>query len=165
MWQKFVNHEWYCLSNSNVVAGGLASRQEMRPQWWHRHTELDQHCQWWLRLSRQSLTHGLCHHSYSDELLNFVVWPTMSYFAGLSKRCHVTFNRWRTVESATWKYDDLRLNMSHEGAARVWHVLPRVVIFPCRTNYRVSYVLSSDQLQESWIICKLKLFSPCICMI
>ena len=30
--------------------------------------------------------------------------------------------------------------MSHEGAARVWHVHPRVVIFPCRTNYRVSYV-------------------------
>ena len=50
--------------------------------------------------------------------------------------------------------------MSHEGAARVWHVQPRVVIFPCRTNYRVSYVLSSDQLQESWIICKLKSFSP-----
>ena len=57
------------------------------------------------------------------------------------------FNRWRTVVSATWKYDDPRLNMSHEGAARVWHVQPRVVIFPCRTNYRVSYVLSSDRLQ------------------
>ena len=56
----------------------------------------------------------------------------------------VTVNRWRTVVSATWKYDDPRLNMSHEGAARVWHVQPRVVIFPCRTNYRVSYVLSSD---------------------
>jgi len=71
-----------------------------------------------------------------------------------------TFNRWRTVVSATWKYDDPRLNMSHEGAARVWHVQPRVIKFPCRTNYRVSYVLSSDQLQESWIICKLKSFSP-----
>ena len=71
-----------------------------------------------------------------------------------------TVNRWRTVVSATWKYDDTRLNMSHEGAARVWHVQPRVVIFPCRTNYRVSYVLSSDQLQVSWIICKLKSFSP-----
>ena len=65
-----------------------------------------------------------------------------------------TVNRWRTVVSATWKYDDPRLNMSHEGAARVRHVQP------CRTNYRVSYVLSSDQLQESWIICKLKSFSP-----
>ena len=72
----------------------------------------------------------------------------------------VTFNRWRAVVSATWKYDDPRLNMSHEGAARVWHVQPRVVIFPCRTNYLVSYVLSSDQLQESWIICKLKSFLP-----
>ena len=71
-----------------------------------------------------------------------------------------TVNRWRTVVSATWKYDDPRLNMSHEGTARVWHVQPRVVIFPCRTNYRVSYVLSSDQLQESWIICKLKSFPP-----
>ena len=69
-----------------------------------------------------------------------------------------TVNRWRTVVSATWKYDDPRLNMSHEGAARVWHVQPRVVIFPCHTNYRLSYVLSSDQLQESWIICKLKSF-------
>ena len=28
----------------------------------------------------------------------------------------VTFNRWRAVVSATWKYDDPRLNMSHEGA-------------------------------------------------
>ena len=52
----------------------------------------------------------------------------------------LTFNRWRTVVSATWKYDDPRLNMSHEGAARVWHVQPRVVIFPFRTNYRVSFV-------------------------
>jgi len=64
----------------------------------------------------------------------------------------VTFNRWRTVVSGTWKYDDPRLNMSHEGAARVWHVQPRVVLFPCPTNDCVSYVLSSDQLN--------KLFSP-----
>ena len=75
---------------------------------------------------------------------------------------NVTVNRWRTVVSATWKYDDPRLNMSHEGAARVWHVQPRVVIFPFRTNYRVSYVLSSVQLQESWIICKLKGKIHCI---
>jgi len=27
-----------------------------------------------------------------------------------------TINRWRTVASGTWKYDDPRLNMSHEGA-------------------------------------------------
>ena len=81
-----------------------------------------------------------------------------SRFSAVSLK--VTFNRWRTVVSATWKYDDPRLNMSHEGAARVWHVQPRVIIFPCRTNYRVSYVLSSVQLQESWIICKLKSFSP-----
>ena len=49
----------------------------------------------------------------------------------------MTFNRWRTVVSATWKYDDPRLSMSHEGAARVWHVQPRVVIFPCLTNYEL----------------------------
>ena len=49
-----------------------------------------------------------------------------------------TVNIWRTVVSATWKYDDPRLNMSHEGAARVWHVQPRVVIFPCRlTKYEL----------------------------
>jgi len=45
-----------------------------------------------------------------------------------------TINRWRTVLSGTWKYDDPRLNMSLEGASRVWHVQPRVVLFPCPTN-------------------------------
>ena len=30
--------------------------------------------------------------------------------------------------------------MSHEGAARVWHLQPRVVLFPCPTNDCVSYV-------------------------
>ena len=35
------------------------------------------------------------------------------------------------------------------AAQGLTHVQPRVVIFPCRTHYRVSYVLSSDQLQES----------------
>jgi len=68
----------------------------------------------------------------------------------------ITVNRWRIVVSGTWKYDDPRLNMSHESAARMWHVQPRVVLFPCPTNNCVSYVLLSDQLQESWIICKLK---------
>ena len=77
-----------------------------------------------------------------------------------NKSHNMIFNRWRTVVSATRKYDNPRLNMSHEGCALVWHVQPRVVIFPCRTNYRVSYVLSSDQLQKSWIICKLKSFLP-----
>ena len=51
-----------------------------------------------------------------------------------------TFNIWRTVMSGTWKYDDPRLKMSHEGAG----------------NDCLSYVLSYDQLQESWIISKLK---------
>ena len=45
-----------------------------------------------------------------------------------------------------------RLKMSHEGAARVWHFQPRVVLFPCPTNDCVPYVLSYGQLQESWII-------------
>jgi len=52
-----------------------------------------------------------------------------------------TFNRWRTVVSGTWKYDAL-----------VWHFQPGVVIFPCPTHYRASYVWSYDQQQESWII-------------
>jgi len=63
-------------------------------------------------------------------------------------RCRMsktTVNRWWTVVSGTWKYDDPRWNMSHEGAARVWHVQPRVVLFPCPTNDCVSYVLSYDQ--------------------
>ena len=49
-----------------------------------------------------------------------------------------------------------RLKMSHEGAARVWHFQPRVVLFPCPTNDCVSYVLSYGQLQESWIISDLQ---------
>jgi len=77
----------------------------------------------------------------------------------------LTVNRWRTVVNGTWKYDDPRLNMSHEGAARVWHVQPRVVIFPCRMNYCVSYVLSSYQLQESWINVSWNHFRLCMCMI
>ena len=56
-----------------------------------------------------------------------------------------TLNRWRTVVRGTWKDDDSRLNMSHEGAARVWHLQLREVLFPCPTNYCVSHVLSYDQ--------------------
>ena len=44
------------------------------------------------------------------------------------------------VVRATWKYADPRLNMSHLGCTLVWHVQPRIVIFPCRTNYRPSSV-------------------------
>jgi len=42
--------------------------------------------------------------------------------------------------------------VGHGNAARVWHFQPRVVLFPCPTNDRVSYVLSYGQLQKSWII-------------
>ena len=66
-------------------------------------------------------------------------------------QCSRTFNRWWTVVSGTWKYDDPRLNMSHEGTARVWHVQPRVVLFPCPTNDCVSYVLSSEQLNKLFL--------------
>ena len=45
-----------------------------------------------------------------------------------------------------------RLKMSHDGADRVWHFQPRVVIFPCHTNDGVSYVLLYGQLQEFWIM-------------
>ena len=37
------------------------------------------------------------------------------------------------------------LKMSHEGAARVRHFQPRVIIFQCRMNDRASYVLSYGQ--------------------
>ena len=80
-----------------------------------------------------------------------VTWQRFDQSAKRLALGRATVNRWRTI---------VRLNMSHSGCALVWHVQPRVVIFPCRTQYRVSYVLSSDQLQESWIICKLKSFSP-----
>jgi len=45
-----------------------------------------------------------------------------------------------------------RVKMWHEGAARVWHFQPRVILFPCPTNNCVSYVLSYGQPQKSWII-------------
>ena len=67
----------------------------------------------------------------STSAVNYMekhVWPA-EWFVVLS----VTFNRWRMVVSGTWKYDDPRLNMSHEGAARVWHLQPREVLFPCLT--------------------------------
>jgi len=35
--------------------------------------------------------------------------------------------------------------MSHDGAARVRHFQPRVIIFQCRTNARASYVLLYGQ--------------------
>ena len=60
----------------------------------------------------------------------------------------VTFNRWRTVESGTSKYDEPEV----ENVTRVWHFLPRVVLFPCPTNDCVSCVLSYGQLQEFSII-------------
>ena len=64
--------------------------------------------------------------------------PLPHWWRTAAGQTNETVNRWRTVVSATWKYDDPRLNMSHEGAARVWHVQPRVVIFPCRlTNYEL----------------------------
>ena len=60
------------------------------------------------------------------------------------------------TDGSEWDMEIWRPEVEHvtQGAARVWHVQPRVVIFPCRTNYRLSYVLSYDQLQESWIISK-----------
>ena len=71
----------------------------------------------------------------------------------------VTINRWRTVVSGTWKYDDPSLNMSHEGAARgssYFHV-PRTTVCHmfCRlTNYK------NGELYVSW-----NHFCLCICMI
>jgi len=110
--------------------------------------------------SRQ-ITMPVPHHSvfYRPDALP-AAQPTASKHWRLVIRHQFTINRWRTVVSGTWKYDDPKLNMSHEGAARVWHVQPREVLFPCPTNDCPSYVLSSDQLQESWIIRELKSYSP-----
>ena len=46
-----------------------------------------------------------------------------------------------------WR-DSPRLNMSHSGCALVWHVQPRVVIFPCRTHYRPSSLKCLQQLMS-----------------
>jgi len=54
--------------------------------------------------------------------------------------CSFTFNRWRTVVSATWKYDDPRLNMSHEGAlarTTVCHMFCRLTNYKNLELYRV----------------------------
>jgi len=89
-----------------------------------------------------------------------VTWRRFGQSAKQLEVGHATNNIWRTVVRGTWKYDDPRLNMSHEGAARLWHLQPREVLFPCPTNDCPSYVLSFDQLQKSWIIRKLKSYSP-----
>ena len=78
----------------------------------------------------------------------------------LARWCMLVPRACRKVEIFNFWQSYTRLNMSHVRAARVWHVQPRVVLFPCPTNDCVSYVLSFDQLQECWIICKLKSFSP-----
>ena len=59
-----------------------------------------------------------------------------------------TINRWRTVVSGTWKYDDPRLNMSHEGAA----------YFPWTTVRHMFCRLTNYKNLE--IIRKLKSYSP-----
>jgi len=67
----------------------------------------------------------------------------------MATTCHrSTVNRWRTVMSGAWKYDEPEVEMSHVDVAWVWHFQPS----PCPTNDCVSYVLSYCQLQESWII-------------
>ena len=54
--------------------------------------------------------------------------------------------RWCTVVSGHWNMMNPRLKLSYEGAARVRHFQPRIIIFQCRTNDRASYVLSYDRL-------------------
>ena len=62
------------------------------------------------------------------------------------KNCvHLTVYRWCTVVSVTFRYVEPRLKMSHEGAARVGHFQPRVIIFECHTNDHASCVLLFDQ--------------------
>ena len=81
-------------------------------------------------------------------------WPLVS--------CHfsrdgvlLTFNRWRTVVSATWKYDDPRLNMFNRGSS-YFHVARTTVCHMfCRlTDYK------NLELYVSW-----SHFRLCICMI
>jgi len=43
--------------------------------------------------------------------------------------CSTTVYRWCMVVSPTSKYDEPEVEMSHEGAARVRHFQPRVIIF------------------------------------
>ena len=46
-----------------------------------------------------------------------VLMTTKDSWQHVDKHLHyITFNSWRTVVSGTWKYDDPRLKMSHEGA-------------------------------------------------
>ena len=78
-----------------------------------QNTREDGHC-----VIHRPLTRVVCTGPYGQNYDAVTILPV-----------RLSVNRWRTVVSATWKYDDPRLNMSHEGAARVRHVQPRVVIF------------------------------------
>jgi len=56
------------------------------------------------------------------------------------------------VVSVTWKYNEPKVGNVTRGRSPSVTFQLRVVIFPCPSNHCVSYVLSYDQLQESWII-------------
>ena len=85
-----------------------------------------------------------------EKMLSMILISWFIDLCYLRAWCHPvyigTFNKWRTVVSWTWKYDDPRLKMSHERAALVWHFQPWVVIismsherpcvmFCCMANY------------------------------
>ena len=102
----------------------------LQPYWWnHTNSQIAASC---------SLTGLWIDFQLTDDRLNqssIMKRHKVEISVANSQASDVTLNRWRTVVSATWKYDDPRLNMSYEGA---WHVQPRVVIFPCRlTNYEL----------------------------
>jgi len=61
--------------------------------------------------------------------------------------CYVflTIYRWCTVVSGHWNMMNPRLKMSHSGCTLVRHFQPRIIIFQCHRNDRVSYVLSYGQ--------------------
>ena len=46
---------------------------------------------------------------------NAVTWLSIIEWWTIHGHDLVTINRWRTVVSGTWKYDDPRLNVSHEN--------------------------------------------------
>ena len=56
---------------------------------------------------------------------------TMSFWwMWVAPRPTPALNRWRTVVSGTWKYDDTRLKMSHEGAAHERLCVVCFVVWP-----------------------------------
>ena len=80
---------------------------------------------------------------------------------GLDTSLHMTFNRWCMVVSGTWKYDDPRLKMSHEGASHKRLCVMCFVVWPT-TNLKLYIVFWDSGETRVSIVCHLKMHTVLI---